>query len=51
MADNTRGGVIMRVIEETEEKQRRNDAFKEGFWAGLAVIGGIATALLLIFWL
>ena len=48
LANNNTGGVIVRL---TEQKEKRKEAFSEGFFAGLTVIGGIATVLLLIFWL
>ncbi|MBO5939166.1 MAG: hypothetical protein J6Q82_06675 [Clostridia bacterium] len=48
MANNNMGGVIVRW---TERKEKSNEAFAEGFLAGLTVIGGIASILLLIFWL
>ena len=53
-AHNNTGGVGVSMVNETkrkEQKEKRNEAFAAGFWAGLTVIGGLALVLLLIFWL
>lgn len=34
-----------------DEKQRRREAFSAGFFAGLALLGGLALILLALFWL
>lgn len=48
LGDNITGGGIVKTEEKTT---RKNEAFWEGFRAGLFVIGGIVGILLLIFWL
>ena len=35
----------------TERMQRRKQEFMAGFFAGLAVIGGMALILFVVFWL
>lgn len=36
---------------QSNEKKRRREAFTVGFFAGLAIVGGLALILLAVFWL